>query len=355
MPIIQVTAPAEDQKYPIIIEAGLLNACSRYFEPLSGRKAVIVTDSHVAPLYADLLKKQMELADVTVFTAVIPEGEPSKSLQQLSMLYDFFMDHGITRKDAIVALGGGVVGDLSGYAASSWMRGIRFIQIPTTLLAQVDSSVGGKVAVNHPRGKNLIGAFYQPELVLIDTDVLQTLDERQFGAGLGEVIKYGCIADAELFSKLDIWGGRDALRSHLPEIIARCCSIKADYVLKDPHDHGVRMQLNYGHTLAHAVENLSGYGTVLHGEAVCIGMAAAADWGEKLGITPVGTCRRITDLLKKYNLPTKIPSGLRKEQMLASMSMDKKGEGKSIRIVVLTQIGTCTGYEITLDRLSELV
>ncbi|MGN0776254.1 MAG: 3-dehydroquinate synthase, partial [Candidatus Ventricola sp.] len=257
--------------------------------------------------------------------------------------------------DLVIALGGGVVGDITGYAACTYLRGVHFVQVPTTLLAQVDSSVGGKVAINHPRGKNLLGAFYQPELVLVDCDTLKTLDARQVGAGLGEVIKYGCIYDRALFERLEALGTRERLMPVLDEVIARCCAIKAEYVRLDPHDHGVRMQLNFGHTLAHALENAMGYGTLLHGEAVSIGMVAAARWGEALGVTPAGTAARIKAVLTGYELMTEYPAALSAETLAATMALDKKAEGSTVRAVILTDIGACTGVPLTPDQLKALL
>lgn len=355
MPIVPVTAPGHESRYDIHIESGLLGSCAPLFEAYAGCRAVVVADSNTAPLYGGALLAQLKKAGVTASLFTLPAGEATKCPQQLARLYDAFLDARLTRKDLVVALGGGVVGDITGYAAATYMRGARFVQVPTTLLAQVDSSVGGKVAVNHPRGKNLLGAFYQPELVLIDVDTLSTLDARQIGAGLGEVIKYGCIADRALFESIESLGGRAALTPRLPEIVARCCAIKARYVLEDPFDRGVRMQLNFGHTLAHALENGMGYGTLLHGEAVCIGMAAAARWGEALGVTPNGTAARIAALLRAYDLPTEIPQALTRAQLAASMSLDKKAEGSGVRAVILTEIGRCTGVMLTGEQLAAML
>ncbi|MCL2812553.1 MAG: 3-dehydroquinate synthase, partial [Clostridia bacterium] len=226
---------------------------------------------------------------------------------------------------------------------------------PTTLLALVDSSVGGKVAVNLPRGKNLVGAFWQPTLVIADPDTLDTLDPREFGAGLGEVIKYGCIADAELFERLENLAGRQALRPELPGIIARCCQIKADYVQRDPLDHGVRMELNFGHTLGHALENVLGYGVLLHGEAVCVGMVAAARWGEALGVTPCGTADRIAALLAKYDLPVAVPTSVSANAIARAMSLDKKTDGDSVRLILLEAIGRATVRSVSRDVLADLL
>ena len=355
MPIVSVTAPVPKSRYDIHIGRGLLSRCADLFAPYKGRRAAVVADSNTAPLYSYALMEQLHRAGVEASVIILPAGEATKCPQQLCVLYDSFLDAGLTRADLVIALGGGVIGDITGYAACTYLRGVHFIQVPTTLLAQVDSSVGGKVAVNHPRGKNLLGAFYQPELVLIDTDTLSTLDEHQIGAGLGEVIKYGCICDAALFERIEALGSRGALMPVLDEIIARCCELKAEYVRQDPHDHGVRMQLNFGHTLAHALENACGYGTLLHGEAVSIGMIAAARWGETLGVTPAGTAERIEKVLAAYGLMTAPPGGLSKDALAASMALDKKAEGSRVRTVLLTEIGACTAMPLTPAQLRDLL
>ena len=355
MPTVTVCAPGQEARYEIHIGHGLLSGCAPFFAPYKGRRAMIVADEHTAPLYADALLAQLGEAGVSAGLTTLPAGETTKCPEQLSRLYDAFLDAHLTRADLVIALGGGVIGDLTGYAACTYLRGVHFVQVPTTLLAQVDSSVGGKVAVNHPRGKNLLGAFYQPELVVIDCDTLDSLDARQVGAGLGEVIKYGCIADRALFERIEALGSRAALWPHMHEVIARCCEIKARYVHEDPHDHGIRMQLNFGHTLAHALENAMGYGTLLHGEAVCIGMVAASGWGERLGITPAGTQARIRALLEAYVLPTQVPQGLSTDALAATMALDKKAEGKTIKTVILTDIGACRGVPLTANALRAML
>lgn len=355
MPIVTVTAPEQEERYAIHIERGLLARCAALLSPYAGRRAAVVADSNTALLYANALLSQLSQAGLSPTLVTLPAGETTKCPEQLMRLYDAFLDARLTRADLVVALGGGVVGDIAGYAACTYLRGVPLVQVPTTLLAQVDSSVGGKVAVNHPKGKNLLGAFYQPELVLIDSDTLGTLDARQLGAGLGEVIKYGCIADRGLFETLESCGSRDALAPELDAVIARCCELKARYVGEDPHDHGVRMQLNFGHTLAHALENAMGYGTLLHGEAVCIGMVAAARWGEALGITPAGTAQRIRALLLAYDLPVDIPGGLSPEALVSTMALDKKAAGSVIRTVMLTDIGACRIVPLDRDQLRSLL
>lgn len=355
MPVVPVCAPEAESRYDIHIGHGLLKTCAPLLAGCKGRKAAVVADTNTAPLYAATLMGQLEAAGASPVLVTLPAGETTKCPEQLAFLYDSFLDAKLTRADYVLALGGGVVGDITGYAACTYLRGVHFIQVPTTLLSQVDSSVGGKVAINHARGKNLLGAFYQPELVLIDCDTLKTLDARQFGAGMGEVIKYGCIADEALFDKLESLGSRENLLPELDGVIARCCEIKADYVRVDPHDHGIRMQLNFGHTLAHALENTMGYGEILHGEAVCIGMVQAACWGETLGHTPAGTAKRIRDILIAYDLPHDMPENLSPAALAATMSLDKKAEGAVIRTVQLTKIGACKAVPLTADELRALL
>ncbi len=355
MPIVTVTAPAREERYDIHIGHGLLAQVAPLLSAYQGCRAAVVADEHTAPLYGEALLKQLAQAGMAASIITLPAGETTKCPEQLAHLYDAFLDAHITRSDVVFALGGGVIGDLAGYAACTYLRGVHFVQVPTTLLAQVDSSVGGKVAVNHPRGKNMLGAFYQPELVLVDCGTLGTLDARQVGAGLGEVIKYGCIADAALFDGIESLGSRAALMLHIGEIVARCCAIKARYVAEDPFDRGVRIQLNFGHTLAHALENAMGYGTLLHGEAVCIGMVASARWGERLGVTPAGTAERIVRVLEAYDLPTSMPEGLDARTLASAMALDKKAAGSIVRTVLLTRIGACTVAPMTVEQLMELL
>jgi len=355
MPVIPVSIPGKFTQYSVIIESGLISRSSQAFSAYSGAKAAVISDTNVAPLHAESLLSQLRTSGVDPFLMTLPAGEPTKCRESLDCVYDFLLDHKITRTDIIVALGGGVIGDLTGYAAATYLRGTRFIQVPTTLLAQVDSSVGGKVAINHPKGKNLLGAFYQPELVLIDTNTLKTLDARQTGAGLGEVIKYGCIMDSALFDLIERCGSRENLAPLYPEIVARCIELKAQVVREDPFDTGLRMILNYGHTLAHAIENAAGYGAVLHGEAVCIGMVAAASWGEALGVTPVGTAGRIRRLLTAYDLPVDIPQGLTRTELFPSLVLDKKSLGKDIRVILLDEIGHCQATRLPVQKLLELM
>ena len=338
------------RSYPIYIGGGLLEQAEELLRPLGVGRWAIVCDDTVAALYGAPLARRTGWP-----LATFPAGEGSKSLEEYDRLCRRLVQLGLTRSDGILALGGGVTGDLAGFAAATLLRGVALVQAPTTLLAQVDSAVGGKTGLDLPEGKNLLGCFYQPRMVLADTVCLATLPWRQLACGMAEVIKYGCIADKALFEIIERLGSRAALMPRLDEIVARCCAIKARYVHEDPHDHGVRMQLNFGHTLAHALENTMGYGVLLHGEAVCIGMVAAAKWGETLGVTPEGTSARIERVLKAYDLPTARDAGLTRAQLAATMALDKKAEGDGVRCVILTEIGACTGVVIESGKLAEML
>lgn len=339
---IEITA--QGQTYSVLAESGLIKNAGAYLTSFSGKKAAVITDENVFALYAKPLEQSLLKAGITPVTLTVPAGEESKRHAVLLTLYGELLANGITRSDCVIALGGGVVGDLAGFAAATYLRGVSMIQIPTTLLAQVDSSVGGKVAVNLPQGKNLIGTFCQPSLVLADLDALKTLDGRQLRAGLAEIVKYGAIADRGLLDEV----AKNPLEAqNLNKHVLRCCEIKATFVEQDPLDKGVRMLLNFGHTLGHAVEACAGYGTVLHGEGVSIGMVAAAKWGEALGISPAGTANTLQALLTKLDLPTEIPQGLL-EAIIQRVSGDKKAEGGDINVILLKSIG-----EAKVERMSK--
>lgn len=315
--------------YDILIGGGLLAEAGQRLAAYQGRQVCVISDSRVAPLYGETLLSSLRAAGLRPFLLTVPEGEGSKSATQLLRLYGLMAERQLNRNDLVVALGGGVVGDLAGFAAATYMRGIDYVQIPTTLLSQVDSSVGGKVAIDLPQGKNLAGTFYNPRLVLADIDVLSTLEPRQLAAGMAEVIKYACIKDTDFFAQLA--AGDD----HVEKVVYRCIQIKQNYVAKDPKDKACRAELNFGHTLGHALENALGYETLLHGEGVAIGMVAAARLSERLNLAPSGTADAIRDLLQRYLLPCKAPaSDLDKVQR--ALALDKKGKGK---LVLLTQIG----------------
>lgn len=332
-----------DRSYPVMIDSNALNILGESIrQRLGDCTAAIVTDDNVAPLYLAQVEASLNRAGLRHTSIVLPHGEPTKCLTQLSNLYDFLCESRITRKDAIVALGGGVIGDLAGLAAATFLRGVHFVQAPTTLLAQVDSSVGGKVAVDLPQGKNLVGAFYQPAMVLCCPDTLNTLTEHFWRDGLGEVVKYGCIGDAELFRLLEECapGGRAALMAHIDVILQRCIQAKANVVAQDEHDTGLRMTLNFGHTIGHAVETCQHYAGLSHGEAVALGMAVMTRLTERRGMTAPGTAARLEKLLMALGLPTQLPD-IPMADLLSAMGMDKKAAGKTLRVIVLDEIGAC--------------
>ncbi len=328
-----------EHAYDIEIAAGLLPQVGAKVAKLlpKARKAAIISDTNVAPLYADKLQKSLEGAGLVVCKIIIEAGEQSKNMQVLSEVLEQLAASGMTRSDVVLTLGGGVVGDLGGFAAASFMRGVAFVQIPTSLLAQIDSSVGGKVAVDLKAGKNLAGAFYQPKAVFIDTELLATLPTRFLHDGLAEAIKYGCIKDAALFEKIAAYADDDALLADIGSIVAACCAIKARIVELDEFDTGLRMLLNFGHTLGHAVEQHFGYSHFTHGEGVAIGMYQLTERTEAMGLTPQGTAERIRAVLTKYNLPC--DAGVEKSMLLDTMAKDKKKNGNSITLIVLKQLG----------------
>lgn len=328
-----------EHAYDIEIAAGLLPQVGAKVAKLlpKARKAAIISDTNVAPLYADKLQKSLEDAGLAVCQIIIKAGEQSKNMQVLSDVLEQLAASGMTRSDVVLTLGGGVVGDLGGFAAASFMRGVAFVQIPTSLLAQIDSSVGGKVAVDLKAGKNLAGAFYQPKAVFIDTELLATLSTRFLHDGLAEAIKYGCIKDAALFEKIAAYADDDALLADIGSIVAACCAIKARIVEQDEFDTGLRMLLNFGHTLGHAVEQHFGYSHFTHGEGVAIGMYQLTARTEAMGLTPQGTAERIRAVLTKYSLPC--DAGVEKSLLLDTMAKDKKKNGNSITLIVLKQLG----------------
>lgn len=335
-----VTVALGERSYPIHIGTQLLGArLPDMLRECTGSRAVLVTNDTVHNLYGDVVLSALEGVQTDVFS--MPDGEAHKSLETWQRLMDFLMQHRHNRDTCIIALGGGVVGDLAGFAAATYQRGVGFVQVPTTLLAQVDSSVGGKTAVNHPAGKNMIGAFYQPRCVVIDTDVLATLPPREYAAGLAEVAKYGVIEDAELFRYLEqnVEGLVDRDADVLGHVIQRSCEIKASVVERDEREGGLRAILNFGHTFGHAIEQLSGYGTWLHGEAVAIGMVMACRFSARLGLLTAAHATRVEQLLAGLQLPVELPEALPVEAMLEAMAMDKKAQDGRIRFVVATDIG----------------
>ena len=354
----ELTVTLPGREYDIKIEKGLLDtagACCRGVLPKAKRIAV-VTDSNVGPLYLERVQKSLEEAGFAVKGIIVPAGESSKSVEMLGRLYDQMLAFGLSRTDAVAALGGGVVGDLAGFAAATVLRGVDYVQIPTTLLAQVDSSVGGKVAIDLPAGKNLAGAFWQPKLVLMDPDCLHTLSDRVFSDGMAEVIKYGCIRDGAFFRLLLACGGRAGVMEHIEQVLHTCCDIKRQVVLNDERDTGERMILNFGHTVGHAFELAGHYETWTHGQGVAVGMLWAAALGEQLGVTPAGTGENIRRALETYHLPTEIPCPW--ETMVEAIGLDKKRAGEGISFVLLTALGWAEPRKMEtntlLDRLKQL-
>ncbi len=341
MPMI--TVPLGERTYPIHIGSGLLDCLGAHVvEALGEISVAVVTDDNVAPLYLGRAVKSLEAVGLRVCAITLPHGEQTKCLAQLANLYAFLCENRLTRKDAVIALGGGVIGDLTGLAAATFLRGVHFIQVPTTLLAQVDSSVGGKVAVDLPQGKNLVGAFYQPEFVLVDPDTLNTLTDDYWRDGLGEVVKYGCIGDRVLFALLEECapGGRAALMARIDEILLHCIQAKADVVAQDEKDAGLRMTMNFGHTIAHAVETCQHYTGLRHGEAVALGMHVITRLTEQKGLTAPGTAERLDALLRQLDMPMVIPD-IPENDLIAAMGMDKKSAGQVLRVIVLNEIGKC--------------
>ena len=347
-----VTVDLGDRSYPIHIGSGLLDtlgeACVE--AGLSGR-CLLVSDGNVAPLYAERVVQSLEKSGFSPVLEVLPAGEPSKCLEQLSHLHSKAAEMGLDRKGFMVALGGGVMGDLTGFAAASWLRGIRFVQVPTSLLAMVDSSVGGKTGINIAAGKNLVGAFHQPELVRVDLDTLDTLPGREFAAGMAEVVKYGVIWDADLFQTLE---AGDGAVSDIGKIISRCCEIKAEVVRQDEREGGLRGILNFGHTLAHAIENRAGYGEILHGEAVSIGMVYAAHLSVALMGLSAEETERIQNLLVALSLPVTAPR-LAWSDLRAAMAVDKKTVGGLPKFVLADRMGHVEfGCEVPEDLMEEV-
>ncbi|MCW8926587.1 MAG: 3-dehydroquinate synthase [Xanthomonadales bacterium] len=328
-----------DRSYTVHIGAGLLNSGGAVFEPVQGSMALVVSNETVAPLYLDTLTALLKGADVQ--TLVLPDGESYKTLETWSKIIDRLVELRATRDTTIITLGGGVVGDIGGFASASYMRGINFIQVPTSLLAQVDASVGGKTGVNHPRGKNLVGAFHQPTAVLIDINTLDTLPGREFSAGLAEVVKIAAVRDTGFLAWLE--DSHAAIMARNPgtvtRMIERSIVNKATIVSEDEREAGIRALLNFGHSFAHAFETLTGYQQYLHGEAVAIGMMVAARLSEIRGLCDNGISQRLAGLLTAFGLPLEVPAKLDSEQILATMKLDKKVLGGQARLVLLESAG----------------
>ncbi len=338
--------------YPIYIEQGLLDHILEYIEKIFyGQKIMIISDDQVYSYYGEKVEQQLK-EKYTVGHIVIEHGEQSKRFDILPSLYSQLLSFQLTRTDLIIALGGGVIGDLAGFVASSFLRGVQFVQIPTSLLAQVDSSVGGKVAVDLPEGKNLVGAFKHPAMVLIDPLTLKTLDKRFICDGMGEVIKYGCIFDKKLFEQLNSYQSFEELYQDIDDIIYQCVNLKRIVVEKDLFDFGDRLALNFGHTLAHAIEQYYHYENYSHGEAVGIGMVQLTRIAELKNLTPKGTSKQIEAVLKKYHLPS--VSHLQTKDLKQAMALDKKNIHKKLSFVLLKEIGASYVYPSDLSFIDEV-
>jgi len=327
------------RSYPIYIESGLLNENSLLSQYIHGKRVCIVSNNIVEPLYLAALKSR--LTDFQVDEIILPDGEAQKSLANFDVIMSHLLGNMHGRDSTLIALGGGVIGDITGFAAACYQRGINFIQIPTTLLSQVDSSVGGKTAVNHPLGKNMIGAFYQPKAVFIDIDSLTTLPIREFNAGMAEVIKYGILGDGQFFTWLENNSEKikSADKATLIEMIETCCRCKADIVSADETEKGVRALLNLGHTFGHAIEADQGYGKWLHGEAVATGMVLASKLSVALNLLEASDLRRIETLIAAFDLPLIAPDNMGFEEFICHMRRDKKNLAGVIRLIVPTAIG----------------
>jgi 3-dehydroquinate synthase len=325
-----------------------------------GRKILLVSNPEIFNYYGELVLNSLKNAGFQVFSHLIPAGETYKTLDSISQIYDTALSHHLERSSTMIALGGGVIGDMTGFASATWLRGVNFIQIPTSLLAMVDASIGGKTGVNHPLGKNLIGAFYQPRLVLIDSTVLKTLPEREFRAGMAEVIKYGIIWDADLFSQLESAQRLDRLEfipdSLLNTILTRSCQAKADVVSQDEKEANLRAILNYGHTIGHAIESVTNYETFVHGEAVAIGMVIAGKIAVSLDLWSAEEAQRQDDLITKTGLPTQIPPDLDREKIIDLLQSDKKVKAGKVRFILPQAIGKVTiTDQVTPDLLRQIL
>ncbi|MEA5582544.1 3-dehydroquinate synthase [Nodularia harveyana UHCC-0300] len=352
--VINVNLP--QQSYEIAIASGTVgstiapSSLEQLGEKMAslklGKKVLVVSNPSIFKHYGETVIKSLTSAGFEVASYNLPPGERYKTLNSIQKLYDIALENRLERSSTMVALGGGVIGDMTGFAAATWLRGINVVQVPTSLLAMVDSAIGGKTGVNHPHGKNLIGAFHQPRLVLISPETLKTLPTREFRAGMAEVIKYGVIWDSELFTEMEGSKHLNQLRYIKPEfieyILSRSCQAKADVVSKDEKEGGLRAILNYGHTIGHAVESLTGYRLLKHGEAVAIGMVAAGQIAVELGMWQQQDTDRQNTLIQKAGLPTQLPEGLDIEAIIDALQLDKKVKDGKVRFVLPTQIGAVT-------------
>jgi 3-dehydroquinate synthase len=340
--------------YKIQIESGILNMCGERIRAVSSAKrAIVITDEKVWSLYGSRMEAALKRAGFLTDSIQVESGEGSKTIESFTKLCGQLADLHVLRDNLIIAFGGGVVGDLAGFTAAVYMRGLPYVQVPTTLLAQVDSSVGGKTGIDLPQGKNLLGAFYQPLLVVADPALLSTLDKKQLSEGMAEVIKYGAISDKDLFHQLENYGGLDEILPHMEEIVYRCCNQKRIFVEWDERDSGERRKLNFGHSFGHAIEKIGEYRAHSHGEAVAIGMCIAAEVGETLGLTPDGTGERIKKLVEIYGLTSKIQTDYKK--LIHHMAIDKKNDRKGFNLILLKEIGESLVHTIGEQELEDIL
>lgn len=339
----------KENSYDIKIEKGILKSLGKEVkEVFNGEKIFIITDENVDKYYGTLARNSLEEEGFKVEKLVLKPGEETKSFETMPKIYDRLLDFKLTRKDLIITLGGGVIGDIGGFSAASFLRSVPFIQVPTSLLAQVDSSVGGKVGVDLPRGKNLVGAFYQPKKVIIDPLVLETLEDRFFRDGMAEVIKYGFIRSKDLYLKLLKLDSKEKLMENIEDIIYECCDIKRTIVERDEKDLGERMVLNFGHTLGHAIEKYYGFNKYTHGEGVAIGMYNIAKLSEEKGLVSENYKDLIKEILIQNGLPFNVSID-EKEEIIEAISLDKKNMGSTLKVIIMKSLGNAEVYDTTID------
>jgi len=351
---MKLTVNLPQNPYDIVIQKDSLAQVGDWVKSLwKPQKIAIITDEHVASLYLDAVQTSLEKAGFENIAFVFPEGESSKNLETVNQAYEFLVKEDMTRSDGIIALGGGVVGDLAGFVAATYMRGIHFLQVPTSLTAQVDSSIGGKTGVNTPFAKNMVGSFYQPDGVLIDPQTLKTLGNRELVEGMGEVVKYGLIDDVQLWKDLEQMDGSiDSILENAENIIYRSCEVKRKIVVEDELDKGVRLYLNFGHTIGHAIESTAGYGQVMHGEAVAIGMVQVSRVAEKKGLMPAGITDQIVAMCQKFGLPTS-HQPWKADELYEALTHDKKARGKSIQLILVPKLGSATIHSIPMEEMKD--
>ena len=350
-----ITVDLHEIKYEIKIERGIIkNVGIHIGQIFKGRRVYIITDSNVEILYKDVVDKSIRDSGYETYIYVVEAGEESKNFKQLQAIYKFLAQNSASRKDLIVALGGGVIGDMAGLAAATYMRGIPFVQIPTSLLAQIDSSIGGKVAVNLPEGKNLVGAFYHPKLVLIDPECLKTLSKRVLADGAAEALKYGYIKDPEICNIFQKLQKIEDIYKYTDEIIYKCCEIKRVIVENDEKELGERMILNFGHTVGHAYESYFSYKKYTHGEAVALGMSVISRISENMGFAPIGTTAALIEILERLNLPYDIETaGADKDEIIKNIFHDKKANSEYINLILLKNIGEVFVEKIEVSKIKD--